>query len=628
MSAKTTRTVCFALTCALSVSLLTGCGKSSDNNPTVVSSTAAGDSSIPALASDAVDAPVPSPTPTPQLLTQKQQDSINMLNYLTMLIQEIHDAKNNRVYLESAHSELFNNTEPKVVDELTLDEYENIRSAIENYRMTAVKRDRLQYIYQQNSAHALRSAMPNPLGLLSAATSTNPLQAIASVAYMALNAYNSYSTYTNELDLQFLKDGWELEDKEAETLFNTRFGMFAYMSRVAREQDLPEGYTLNEESVADFVSRIADENIPSRIRWLESHQKTYAHFGEYWLALAKAYCKNGDYSKCLDAISTYESLGIHIFRKDIRFAQVLPDAIVAASEALSKKDYVAAAARYADLIIQNTNSKDWSLRYFAAQTYIDIYAKTHSKDYLRTAYEIVLDNVTELRPEQVALNKAYFEPVKETPVDKNASKDDQKAVKAYNEALKNERNVALPPVYEPLRLNCDLLVALANELKLSDSERQAADNIMLDNGASIFLSRPMATKFTVSDKAKLNLSEAAVTYDINVLGTHQLTIPTEYLAEGSEVTVVIKQGNNIITLSPWTISKVDRNKSVDISNFVTMLEYKPEKKIDFEDGDTLQVRIYLPGSQGQETRETDATVFDLHAVKKALGIIEFERVTQ
>ncbi len=97
MSAKTTRTVCFALTCALSVSLLTGCGKSSDNNPTAVSSTAAGDSSIPALASDAVDAPVPSPTPTPQLLTQKQQDSINMLNYLTMLIQEIHDAKNNRV---------------------------------------------------------------------------------------------------------------------------------------------------------------------------------------------------------------------------------------------------------------------------------------------------------------------------------------------------------------------------------------------------------------------------------------------------------------------------------------------------------------------------------------------------
>ncbi len=628
MKSRIKRPLCVMLSVLLCVSMLIGCGKEKVKPEVITSESAESAGSIPAVAEDPVATPVPSPSPTPQLLTQEQQDSINMLNYLTVLVQEIHEEKNNRVYLESAYSELVNNTEPKVVDELTLDEYENILSAINNYRMTTVKRERLQYIYQQNSAHAIRSALPNPLALLSVATSTNPLRAIASVAYMAVNSDNSYSSYTQELNLQYLKDGWELDDAEADNLHKSRSGMFAYMTRVARQQDLPEGYTLNEESVADFVSRVGDPNAASRIRWLESHQKTYSHFGEYWLALAKSYYENGNYDKCLDAISTYENLGIHIFRVDIRLAQTLPDVIVATREALSKEEYVAEAARYADLIMSNTNSKDWSLRYFAAQTYIDLYAQTHSKEYLRTAYEIILDNVTELKPAQLALNNAYLSPVVEAPVDKHASKEDQKATKAYNEALNNERKVALPPVYEPLRLNCDLLIALANELEFSLDERKAADDILHDRGSALFLSIPMAGKFTLSEEAKPDLSLADISYNVNVLGTHELKIPAAYLAEGAVVEIVVKQGSNRATLTNWTVSEVDRTKSNDIGVFIATYECKPEKKIDFKDGDTLEVKIYLPGTEGQDSRESDAVVYLLKAVKETtlkVPHIEFKR---
>jgi len=622
------RALCILLAGLLCISVLTGCGNEKTQPEIIASEFAESNEAIPALAEEPVATPVPSPSPTPQFLTQKQQDSINMLNYLTVLVQEIRKAKNNRVYLESAYSELINNTEPNVVDDLTLDEYEKILSTINNYRLTAVKRERLQYIYQQNNAHAIRSVIPNPLALLNFATSTNPLRAIASVAYMAVNSYNSYSSYTQELDLQYLKDGWELDDAEADNLHNSRSGMFAYMSRVANQQHLPEGYTLNEEAVTDFVSRVADPNAASRIRWLESHQKTYSHFGEYWLALAKSYCESGDYEKCLGAISTYESLGIHIFRVDIRLAQTLPDAIVAAREALSTEAYVAEAARYADLIMRNTNSKDWSLRYFAAQTYIDLYAKTHSREYLRMAYEIILDNVTELKPVQLSLNKAYLSPVVEASVDKNASKEDQKAAKAYNEALNNEREVALPPVYEPLRLNCDLLVALANELELSSDERKAADDILHGSDSALFLSIPMANKFTLSDEAKSDFSLAEISYNVNVLGTHELKIPAAYLAEGSVVEVVVKQGSNRTTLTKWYISEVDRAKSNDIGVFIATYECKPEKKIDIKDGDTLEVKIYLPGTEGQDSRESDAVVYLLNAVKKTTLMgphIEFKR---
>lgn len=57
-------------------------------------------------------------------LTQKQRNSINMLNYLTVLVQEINNSPNSRLFLEAAYSELINNTEPSIVDDLTLDEYE------------------------------------------------------------------------------------------------------------------------------------------------------------------------------------------------------------------------------------------------------------------------------------------------------------------------------------------------------------------------------------------------------------------------------------------------------------------------------------------------------------------------
>ena len=622
------RICCFVITGVICAFMITGCGGNSDKPETTAIETVAATQTIPTMVAEPLPTPAPTPSPTPQLLTQEQQDSINMLNYLTVLVQEIHEAKNNRVYLEEAYSELINNTEPKVVDELTLDEYENILSTINNYRLSTVKRERLQYIYQQNSAHAIRAAIPNPLTLLGVATAANPLRAIASVAYMAVNAYDSYSSYTKELDLQYIKDGWELDDSEADNLHKSRSGMFAYMARVARQQDLPEGYTLNEESVAAFVERVDDPNPASRIRWLESHMETYSHFGEYWLALSKSYCETGDYEKCIDAINTYEGLGIHIFRVDIRLAQTLPDVIVASREALSKEDYIAAAARYAGLIMRNTNSKDWSLRYFAAQTYIDLYAQTHSEDYLRQAYEIILDNVTELKPSQLALNKDYLSPLKETPIDKNMSKEDQKAVKAYNEAMKNERKVALPPVYEPLRLNCDLLVALADEMALSDADRKATDEILHDRGSSLFLSIPMAAKFTLSDDAKPDLSEAEVIYDVNVIGTHRLIIPTAYLAEGSTVEVYVNQGSNITKLSAWDISEVDRNKTDDISVFKTTLECKPEKKIDFKDGDTLDVKIYLPGTENQDTRESDVIIYPFKAVKKTtlkVPHIEFQR---
>ena len=72
-----------------------------------------------------------------------------MLNYLAVLSQEINDSKNSRMFLEEAYASLLNNTNPEKVNELTQSHLSSMLDTIEKYRMISVKRDRLQYIYDQ-----------------------------------------------------------------------------------------------------------------------------------------------------------------------------------------------------------------------------------------------------------------------------------------------------------------------------------------------------------------------------------------------------------------------------------------------------------------------------------------------
>ncbi|MCI6290542.1 MAG: hypothetical protein MR620_04475, partial [Clostridiales bacterium] len=100
-------------------------------------------------------------------LTDEQANAIAMLNYITVLTQDINASKNSRLYLEEAYSSLINNTYPNAVDNRTLSQLAGLLDTMEGYRMIAVKRDRLQYIYEQNQAQAIRAAVPNPLSMIS-----------------------------------------------------------------------------------------------------------------------------------------------------------------------------------------------------------------------------------------------------------------------------------------------------------------------------------------------------------------------------------------------------------------------------------------------------------------------------
>ena len=81
--------------------------------------------------------------------------------------------------------------------------------------------------------------------------------------------------------------------------------------------------------------------------------------------------------------------------------------IIASKEILSKNDYANSARNYCEAIINNTKDGDWALRYFAAQTYIDLADRTEDQSYLEKAYSIARRNVNNLLDEQYEVVDNY-----------------------------------------------------------------------------------------------------------------------------------------------------------------------------------------------------------------------------
>ena len=532
-------------------------------------------------------------------LTDKQRNAIAMLNYITVLTQDINSSKNSRVYMEEAYSSLINNTFPNAVDNRTLEQLLGLLDTMENYRMISVKRDRLQFIYEQSKARSIRAAIPNPISTLSLveamqskvpneAAQFNPALIAAAVVYMAADAATGYLAYSSTAEENYLKEEWALNDEEANAIHDCRKGAFSYMVKMVNDYNLPGDVTLTEDTVTEFVKYKNSDNIASKIQFLESNQKTYQAYGGYWLVLADCYYKNNDYQKCIDAVETYEQMGIRIFRRDYDLAKVLSLAISAARETYSTKEYVSYAYEKAQVILDNTDNDSWALRYFAAQTLVDLYTKTGNRVYLQKAYEIILDNVNYLVSEQQALNTAYQSEVKETPIPKGTAKDTKKKLEDYNKMLKETRKTELPPVYEPLMLNCDLLFVVAEELKISDADKKKIDRILHPNDNNLFLTKSLDDQYWFEQKDVVRADDMVIDYEGD-----ELSLPAEYLTQDAEITVKVTEPNNTesIQFTDWKIKRVERDKNQDLSTFMANYESKAAKKHSWLAGSDVTIEI-------------------------------------
>ncbi len=383
-------------------------------------------------------------------------------------------------------------------------------------------------------------------------------------------------------------DGWALDDEEASALHESRKGTFAYMINMVGEYELPGDLTLTESSVEEFVKWKNNENVVGRIQFLESNQAAYQSYGGYWLLLAQSYYDNGNYEKCLDAARAYENMNNRIFRKDYELAKVLPSVISAAEQIYSGKKYEGVAADFVQTLLDNTDHDDWALRYYAAQVYIDLAAQTSSRAYLETAYGIVLDSVNYLVGEQQSLNAAYIAPVQKAAAPENATKNVKEQIKNANKALEETRKTELPPVCEPLRLNCDLLFALADELEISESERQKIDGILHLKGAPIFLTEALDDAYWFLHDSTLDSENT----DIEFGGT-AIILPAVCCTSDAAITVSVQEADAAepVVLTDWKVDTVKRVTEDDVSSYRVVYTSEEARRHDWQPGAAIQLDI-------------------------------------
>ena len=528
--------------------------------------------------------------------SDKQQSSIAMLNYMTVLTQEINSSANSKIYLDNVYSSIVNNINPNAVDEDSLYQIRSLLNTIYSYQSIETKRERLQYLYEQNQANAILKAVPNPMSVLNIALSGDYVKMAVSAVFLVIDSAASYETYKSEVEKEFLQENWALDDAAAESLHESRKEAFTYMVEMCQKHGLPGKLALNEKSVENFVSWKNNDNITRRIEFLEKNQDTYKAYGKYWLVLSDSYYENGDFDKCLKCIDTYEDLHIDTFRKDRDLAKALSKAVLAAQNEYSGVKYNTLAEKYANTILSNIEPEDWALRFFSAQTYYDLYARTKNKDYLQKAYDLTVENVNYLIDEQQSKNKEYTAELVKIEAKKDDPKEKKNEIKEYNKWREKERKTELPPVYQPLMLNCDFLVGLAEEIGISDTEKTKLDNMLHPKGSSLFLVQPLDDLYRFTNKAD------SLAPDI-VFNGKKLEIPVTQVAFESTIKVTVTEGGTETVYDDWKLEKVDRKTKGDINTFNAIYESKGIGKQKYSENSSIKVEIIPPKGCSYENVE-------------------------
>ena len=533
-------------------------------------------------------------------LSSEDKNDLTLLNYLVMLSTRINNEDNNRLYLDNIYRQLENNSNPAALnDDEAFSYLTTLFDTISKYKIVNKKRERLSYIYNQNKANTIYEALPNPIGVLSAATSNDKKKLIATIVYMAINAKTSYDSANNRLDMKYLQDNWELDDEQEAVIVENTKATIQTRRDIVKRIGVEGSASISPDGIKEFLSKTKTKNYQEKVSWLETQKDTYYAFGDYWLEIADAYYRNAsennvlsDYAKCINAIKEYENLSIKFLNKQHELARVLPLVIDSIESSGSNQRNYSEIEHYCELIIKNvgTDDDEWDLKYFAAQTYLSLYNETNNVRYLQNAYNIAYESTLNLIDKQKDKNKEFLSDLKLEEVPKKAKtkqeKSDKKDIENFNKLLKEERKKATPPIYAPLLVTCDLLFKTADLLKINQSEKEKIDRVLHHNNEDLFLIEQIDDLFRYKKKER---PERKLVFDGKTL-----IIPACYTSNQPriEFKVIDNKGKVKISCYDFDLERVERNDNGIIDSIFSEYTSPTIKKYKFDIGDIVDIVVY------------------------------------
>ena len=160
-------------------------------------------------------------------------------------------------------------------------------------------------------------------------------------------------------------------------------------------------------------------------------------------------------------------------------------------------------------------------------------------------------------------------------------KAEQKRLKAYNKSLKDARETELPPLYEPLVLNCDLLFALADEVGISKKEMVEVEDILRTEENGVFLSKPVNDRYS--------FTTTKTDYNIE-LSKDEINVPVNLLTAGAEIIVTVSDGGKTTTFDDCIVSKVERRDDT-IDTFKATVSSKKMKDYSWTENSKVTIKI-------------------------------------
>ncbi|MBP3201769.1 MAG: hypothetical protein J6M39_09000 [Lachnospiraceae bacterium] len=441
-------------------------------------------------------------------IDEAYKTEINMLNYLIVTTQAIKTNKD-RAMLDKTYDIVYEDLNLEAVDTETQKYVKRLANTITKLKISDEKRKRIKYMWEQERAAAIRSAIPNPIGLFSAIRSANLADIALSGVYMIGDSITGYKYAINTANMNYLKQGWDISDDELIDIDALNSDLWDYKNNMRRNKEIPNDLILNKSLIEDFVKNQNLDNVDRRITFFETNAKDYTGYPTYWLVLANCYYMkateniddNGNgankdyYKKCFDAVKKYENNTARIFRKDTEFADIIPLAIASAEQVQGSNEYKNTLVHYSDLLEKNIRNDNHELQYFLSQMYVKLYELTKSREWLDKAYKRVYANTSNLVREQNNANEEYFNEYKDIPTPDTATKEEKNEIKQMNKENKEARKYELPPVNQHLLLNCQLLFELANEKRITDEEKRTIDSILHDKTNWLFYTEPLDNLF-------------------------------------------------------------------------------------------------------------------------------------
>ena len=305
---------------------------------------------------------------------------------------------------------LVSNNNRTVLDEIYLLEwYEDIsptnsqyildfRDDIEQFRSLDIKRERLEYIYNQKSSMAIASLVPNAISVATMAfASGNPKQAVIAVAGTALSSITNYLTAKEMAELEKIQSQWDIDDQASQAFNNLNNSIFSNLTALSTEYGFSRADYASIQTIQSFIEFVQNPDTTSQDIILKcvgtNYEKELKLFSDYWRIVASAYYELGYYDKALESISHYEECYEKVFYHDPNYAQMLMIKAYCIDElALDKKEIVDELVAIADGIIANISVEgDWIEKYYCYLLYLDITNYTNDESYLEKAFDILGD---------------------------------------------------------------------------------------------------------------------------------------------------------------------------------------------------------------------------------------------